>query len=372
MTAAANAANDATPECHPRFETRPSIPLLKSKDYGFAETSDGQEVYFLKNGATGDGFDKLEVGSEVRLVIAENQGVEGGQASTVTPIDKHHIHFPNTDLSDLTNLPRYFCKLMPNSGLQRKREAVIGDVRVDPMLLPEDLDPGGDRPRVAAYDFTAAMGKDGLVHRFPFAPAKLHRDRRVPNESMVPPAHHGSLDRGPITHIESDALQGLASIADGNEVRDIKEGRVRCAHAIANRRCAQRVIDGEGFEADRADLEWLSRVDDAAITDRITSKQRPRLFGGVDGTWRAMCKAKGVIGMRVGDDNGGGRDGLQRLEPIGATIDHDAGPPLPNEEGAVTVMAARPELDLAAGSDKGQLDGAPLPPMGRDQAFNPS
>lgn len=59
-------------------------------DYGFAVTPDGQEIYFHKNSVVGD-FDKLEVGSEVRIVIAENEGVEGAQASTVTPIGKHHI-----------------------------------------------------------------------------------------------------------------------------------------------------------------------------------------------------------------------------------------------------------------------------------------
>lgn len=59
--------------------------------YGFADTPDGQEIYFHKNSVTGDAFDELEVGSKVRLVIAESEGVEGTQASTVTPIGKHHI-----------------------------------------------------------------------------------------------------------------------------------------------------------------------------------------------------------------------------------------------------------------------------------------
>ena len=65
------------------------VSLLE--DYGFAETPDGQEIYFHKNSVVGDGFYKLEVGNEVRLVIAEEEGVEGLQASTVTPIGKHHI-----------------------------------------------------------------------------------------------------------------------------------------------------------------------------------------------------------------------------------------------------------------------------------------
>ncbi len=34
---------------------------------------------------------KLEAGSEVRLVVAENEGDEGPQASTVTAVGKHRI-----------------------------------------------------------------------------------------------------------------------------------------------------------------------------------------------------------------------------------------------------------------------------------------
>jgi cold shock CspA family protein len=48
-------------------------------------------VYFHRNSVVDDAFDRLKVGSEVRLVIAESEGVEGAQASTVTPIGKHHI-----------------------------------------------------------------------------------------------------------------------------------------------------------------------------------------------------------------------------------------------------------------------------------------
>ena len=44
-----------------------------------------------RNSVVDAGFEKLAVGSEVRLVIADEEGVEGLQASTVTPIGKHHI-----------------------------------------------------------------------------------------------------------------------------------------------------------------------------------------------------------------------------------------------------------------------------------------
>jgi ribosomal subunit interface protein len=60
-------------------------------DYGFITTADGQEVYFHRNSVVGATYDTLEVGNEVSLVMAEKEGVEGAQASTVRPIGKHHI-----------------------------------------------------------------------------------------------------------------------------------------------------------------------------------------------------------------------------------------------------------------------------------------
>jgi cold shock CspA family protein/ribosome-associated translation inhibitor RaiA len=60
------------------------------QDYGFIETPEG-EVYFHRNSVTGGTYDDLEAGQQVRLVIAEKEGEHGLQASTVTPIGKHHF-----------------------------------------------------------------------------------------------------------------------------------------------------------------------------------------------------------------------------------------------------------------------------------------
>jgi len=64
--------------------------LFPAESYGFVLTSDGQEIYFHKNSVVNDRFNALKVGSKVRLVIAENEGEHGAQASTVVPIGKHH------------------------------------------------------------------------------------------------------------------------------------------------------------------------------------------------------------------------------------------------------------------------------------------
>ena len=58
-------------------------------DYGRIETPDNRVIYFHRNSVLNSGFDRLDVGSEVRFV--EEPGDSGPQASTVAPVGKHHI-----------------------------------------------------------------------------------------------------------------------------------------------------------------------------------------------------------------------------------------------------------------------------------------
>ena len=55
--------------------------LFREQGYGFIETDDGREVYFHRNAAPDDGFDRLAPGMKVRFV--EVEGDKGPQASTV-------------------------------------------------------------------------------------------------------------------------------------------------------------------------------------------------------------------------------------------------------------------------------------------------
>ena len=65
------------------------IQLLPDEGYGFAAADDGREIYFHKNSVAQDGFDTLELGAKVRLVVAEREGEQGPQASAVMPLGKH-------------------------------------------------------------------------------------------------------------------------------------------------------------------------------------------------------------------------------------------------------------------------------------------
>lgn len=65
--------------------------LFPSEGYGFIQMADGQEVYFHRNAVVGEGFDRLEVGAEVRVSVHDGESDKGAQAGSVRPIGRHHI-----------------------------------------------------------------------------------------------------------------------------------------------------------------------------------------------------------------------------------------------------------------------------------------
>jgi cold shock CspA family protein/ribosome-associated translation inhibitor RaiA len=79
-----------------RADTKTHEPPLHGRiaqlfpDYGFIQSSDGEEIYMHRNALIEGKFDDLSVGDEVRYVLHEGEGEKGPQASTVIPIGKHH------------------------------------------------------------------------------------------------------------------------------------------------------------------------------------------------------------------------------------------------------------------------------------------
>lgn len=57
------------------------VRLFPWEGYGFLQTDDGREIYFHRNSVLHSGFDRLEVGTEVRY--AEEEGDNGPQATTI-------------------------------------------------------------------------------------------------------------------------------------------------------------------------------------------------------------------------------------------------------------------------------------------------
>jgi cold shock CspA family protein/ribosome-associated translation inhibitor RaiA len=58
--------------------------IWPERDYGFIDTTEGDEVYFHRNAVKGGGFDKLKVGGRVRLNT--EIGANGYQATVVVPV----------------------------------------------------------------------------------------------------------------------------------------------------------------------------------------------------------------------------------------------------------------------------------------------
>lgn len=67
------------------------VRLFPDEGYGFIETGHGGEVYFQRQSVTDGSFDDLRVGAEVRYFSHPGEGEKGEQASSVTPIGKHHL-----------------------------------------------------------------------------------------------------------------------------------------------------------------------------------------------------------------------------------------------------------------------------------------
>lgn len=58
--------------------------LFPEDGYGFIELTNGEEIYFHRNAVSGAGFGQLMAGQPVRIAIAEQESVNGPQATLVT------------------------------------------------------------------------------------------------------------------------------------------------------------------------------------------------------------------------------------------------------------------------------------------------
>ena len=65
------------------------VRIDPSGEFGFLETSDGQEIYFHRNSVVDDGWPRLAVGT--RVTFSEEPGEKGAQATTVKLLGKHSL-----------------------------------------------------------------------------------------------------------------------------------------------------------------------------------------------------------------------------------------------------------------------------------------
>jgi hypothetical protein len=108
-------------------------------------------------------------------------------------------------------------------------------------------DPRLDGAGVAAHDFAAAMGENGVFHALLSAPGELCANRRVPDQVMAAPAHHGSRHGGAVADVERDTAERLGALADQGKVRHVEYRDMRAIDPIADCRSPQRMLNGEGL-----------------------------------------------------------------------------------------------------------------------------
>ena len=131
------------------------------------------------------------------------------------------------------------------------------------------------------------------------------------------------------------------------------------------------MLDGKGLEAHRIDGERFTVTNVLAVRDGIVLEQRSGFRGGMHRAGGVLDEPGSMVGMRVGDHDCGRIDPFLMIQPIGAAIDHHARIAQSHEQGAVPEMAARPDLDLAAGAEKGEVDAALLTLLDRDPLLVP-
>ena len=174
------------------------------------------------------------------------------------------------------------------------------------------------------------------------------------------PAHHRPLQRGTVADIEGDPAECLFRLEQRGDVRHVEERLASCRYPIAHGEGPQRMGHTEGLDADRADADWALRLDHAGLGEGKAGDEGQGFGSGIDRARRAVGKTESMVAVRVGEHDGGWIDPLEARKPIGAAIDHHPRASLPHQEGAVTKMAARPDLDLAPSAEKGELDASLL------------
>jgi len=75
------------------------IRLFSEEGYGFIKTLSGTEVYFHRNSVVNEDYERLEIGTGVRL--AQTEGEKGPQASTVRITDKPGSRISKKEKSDV-------------------------------------------------------------------------------------------------------------------------------------------------------------------------------------------------------------------------------------------------------------------------------
>src|SRR5690606_10960389 len=195
----------------------------------------------------------------------------------------------------------------------------------------------------------------GAGHGLLLAPGELGLDGGVAHQRITLAAYEGARHRGAVAHVEPGAAQGLGAVVDVDDIGRVEDHRPARRDAKTDRGRYRGVLHRESREPDASDSHGEAMVEDVARGEGVRPHLIPRDLRSPDRTRRTLFEAPRMIGMRVGDADGVRIYGFDVPEPVLTGIDHDAAPAVADQKRAVPKVALAARLDVAAGTEEGEL-----------------
>ena len=110
------------------------------------------------------------------------------------------------------------------------------------------------------------------------------------------------------------------------------------------------MFDRKGLKTHAGNVNWLSRIDQAPLADRVAIDRAPDLTCGKDRAACAADKTGTMVWMGMGEQNGGGFPARNEVQPIRAAIDDNFMATINNGQRRVSIVLARALLYVSASS----------------------
>lgn len=214
---------------------------------------------------------------------------------------------------------------------------------------------GANAPSIGVDDSASTMGEHGPWDAFRLAPSELRPNGCVAEHAALPPPDQGPYQRRTVPDIKCDAGERCCAVTDGDDIGHVEERRVRRGDPVTDGGSAQRMVDRERFDCQRAEIERRSGLQDPLIPNPAPFESLPALRARKHRALRVAGEAACMIGMGMGEEDGLGSNRCHPPTPVLATIDHNPGTPAGHQECTVLPVQPAARAGVTAGSEKDNL-----------------
>jgi hypothetical protein len=172
--------------------------------------------------------------------------------------------------------------------------------------------------------------------------------------------HHRPLDGRAVADVDPHPVQRLPALANEDQIRDTEDARPPRGDPVAHRRGSRGVLDGERPDVDPLDDLRATDGHHAALFDSEAVHRLPRPAGRVDRALRAVPEAEGMVGMRVGHEDGPSPQLPYASPPVLPAVDREAAPPMFDAQCAVTSVSPGTPVGIPPGSLEDELHRLPV------------